>query len=83
MTFASFVDLGLSRAQERGQEALFTFLRDNGTEASSMTFGQLDQRARAIGAALHEHGAQQRPVLVLLPPGPQYANAIIGDALDS
>ena len=63
-------------AAERGQQTAFTFLRDGAGAAETLTFAELDQRARALAAQLVERGAARRPVLVLCPAGLDYVVAL-------
>jgi acetylornithine/succinyldiaminopimelate/putrescine aminotransferase/acyl-CoA synthetase (AMP-forming)/AMP-acid ligase II/predicted amino acid dehydrogenase/acyl carrier protein len=55
----------------------YTFLT-GGEETESLTFSQLDERARAIGARLQKLRAQGERALLLYPPGMEYINAFYG-----
>jgi len=64
----------------------YTFLADDGTEASVQTYAQLDTRARAIGATLNAAlDGRREPVLLLFAPGMPYVEgfygAMYGDAI--
>jgi amino acid adenylation domain-containing protein len=56
----------------------YIFLQDGETEGDRLTYNQLDQRARAIGALLQQHGAVGEPVLLLYPPGVDFIAAFFG-----
>ncbi len=43
-----------------------------------LTYGELDARARSIGALLQEHGARGERALLLYPPGLEYIAAFFG-----
>ena len=47
-------------------------------EAASITYGELDERARALGARLQSEGAAGERVLLLYPPGLDYVVAFFG-----
>jgi amino acid adenylation domain-containing protein len=55
-----------------------TFLADGEREERSLSYGELDRRARAIGGYLREHGLRGERVLLLFPPGLDYAAAFLG-----
>ena len=56
----------------------FTFLTDGGTEELRITYGDLDRRARAIGAVLQEQGATGERALLVYPSGLEYIAAFFG-----
>ena len=47
----------------------FEFWEARGSRRSKLTYGELDRRARALGARLQERGAPRDRVLLLCPPG--------------
>src|SRR4051794_31025967 len=66
------------RAQkERGERLAYTFLID-GQEESRTTYVELDSKARAIGAALQDRGAEGERALLLFPPGLDFVAAFFG-----
>jgi FkbH-like protein len=65
------------RADEHGARLAYTFLVD-GQEESRATYAELDARARAIGAALQDLGAEGERVLLLFPPGLDFVAAFYG-----
>ena len=73
----SLVDLLRDRAGEMGDRLAYTFLIE-GEEEARLTYGDLDTRARAVGAALQEAGAGGERVVLLLPPGLDFVAAFFG-----
>ena len=64
---ASLVELLRARAQAAPERPAYTFLEDGEREAARLTFGELDARARAIGALLQrETGSAKSGARVLL-----------------
>ncbi|HEX5602480.1 MAG TPA: fatty acyl-AMP ligase, partial [Pyrinomonadaceae bacterium] len=74
----SLVELLRSKAQSEADRNLYTFLSDGPTPEQSLTFAQVDERARAIGARLQSAGAAGQRILLLFPPGLDYINAFFG-----
>lgn len=75
---SSIVDILRRRAtRQKGQQA-YTFLADREGEEESITYGELDRRARAIGGWLQSSGAAGERVLLLLPPGLECIAAFFG-----
>ena len=56
----------------------FRFLQDGESDEVSLTYSQLDQRAKAIGAELVSRGVKRQPVLLLFPPGLEFVEAFFG-----
>lgn len=75
---ASFVDVLRHRAIHQADKKAYVFLADGKTEEASLTFAELDRRARAIAASLQATGAAGKPVLLLYPPGLEYIAAFMG-----
>src|SRR5215207_1665862 len=73
---ASFAETLAERAREQPDDVAFTFLGDEGE--SPLTYGELDQRARAIGAAIREAGGTGKRAVVVYPPGLDYVAALFG-----
>jgi acyl-CoA synthetase (AMP-forming)/AMP-acid ligase II/acyl carrier protein len=77
--FSSLVDLLGCRAD---RDFGFTFLADapdsGAAEASRLSFRELDERARAIGADLVERGLTGERALLVYPPGLDYVAAFFG-----
>ena len=76
--WASLVELGRTRASNQGEQPLYTFLPDRGTEETHYTYAEFDRRARAIGAALQQQGAAGQRALLLYPPGMEFVVAFFG-----
>lgn len=74
----NLVDLVRQRAAERSNQRLYTFLEDGETQESHLTYAQLDERARTIGAALNDCGVRGERALLLYPPGLAYIEAFFG-----
>jgi amino acid adenylation domain-containing protein len=66
------------RALEHPERVAYTFLTDGQGDDVSLTFGQLDMRARAIAARLEFLRPACERVLLLYPPGIDYIEAFFG-----
>lgn len=75
---ATLIELGRLRAASQPDRVVHTFLRDGEREDASLTFGQLDQRARAIAAVLQQGSAVGERALLLQPPGLDFIAAFMG-----
>ncbi len=75
---STLIDLTRWRAQHKSDQRVFTFLVDGEIDERHLTYGELDQRARAIGAELQYLGAGGERVLLLYPPGLDYVAAFFG-----
>src|SRR5687767_3343820 len=69
--------LRLRAALQPGQRA-FTFLGDGETETAALTYGELDQHARSIAAAIQQKSNPGDRVLLLYPQGLEYIAAFFG-----
>src|SRR5207253_21875 len=67
----TFVEILRSQASRIPEKVAYTFLAD-GEHARTLTFAQLDERARAIGAWLQQEGQAGERVIVLFSPGLDY-----------
>lgn len=78
--FASpdLVGLLRRRALLQAERLAYTFLVDGETDEAHLTFGELDERARAIGATLQECAAGGERALLLYPAGLEYLCAFFG-----
>jgi natural product biosynthesis luciferase-like monooxygenase protein/FkbM family methyltransferase len=72
------VELLRARAEHQPARTAYTFLVDGEAEEVSLTYGELDRRARATAAMLQRMGAAGQPVLLLYPPGLAYVSAFFG-----
>jgi natural product biosynthesis luciferase-like monooxygenase protein/FkbM family methyltransferase len=75
---STLVDIMRSRACSQGDELAFAFLVDGETTEERLTYKELDQKARAIGALLQSLEAERERVLLLYPPGLEYIAALLG-----
>jgi acyl-CoA synthetase (AMP-forming)/AMP-acid ligase II len=73
--WTTFSDVLSARAAEKGESLAFTFVADDGAE-QSISFAELDRRARALAGRLQEMGASGERALLLFPPGIQYLIAL-------
>ena len=75
---STLVDLLRWRALHHSDRLAYTFLMDGEKEEMHLTYGELDQRARAIGFLLQMQGANGERALLLYPPGLEYIAALFG-----
>ncbi|WP_437966999.1 amino acid adenylation domain-containing protein [Sorangium sp. So ce260] len=66
------------RAEQRPSAHAYTFLLDGETDARSMTYGELDLRARALAAELQPGVRAGDRALLLVPPGLDFIAAFFG-----
>ena len=74
----TLLDLLRLRADLQPDFLAYRYLQDDGTEGDSLTYPELDRRARGIGAWLEAHGARGERVLLLYPSGLDYIAAFFG-----
>src|ERR1051326_1014112 len=74
----TLVELLRSRTESQPDKNAYTYLIEGETAELSLTYGELDQRARAIGAYLQRLSSRGRRVLLLYPPGLEYIAAFFG-----
>jgi acyl-CoA synthetase (AMP-forming)/AMP-acid ligase II len=74
----TLIELLQHQAASHGDRNLYTFLADGETEEASVSFADLDRRARAIAAALQESNVYGQRALLLYPPGLEFINAFFG-----
>ena len=75
---ATLVDVLQFRARVHADRPAYTFLVDGETTAVTISYGELDQKARAIAAYLHDAGATDSRALLLYPSGLDYIIAFFG-----
>lgn len=75
---STLVDLLRSRARHDASRTAYTVLLDGETEEASLTYQDLDRRARAIAAQLQASGATGTRALLLYPSGLDYLAAFFG-----
>src|SRR6185369_4081882 len=78
ITVLSLVELLQQRAAFAPEGVAYRFLGDGETGESRVTYGELDLRAREIGAALQDMGARGERALLLFPAGLNYIEAFFG-----
>lgn len=75
---ASVVEIVRSWAIAQPDRPAYTFLDDkNGTE-STCSYGDIDRRARAIGAWQRSMDTENRRGILLYPPGTEFVAALLG-----
>ncbi len=75
---STFIDLLQYRASKTPDRTAFIFLEDGESETARITYADLHQRARAIGAWLQLHKAAGERVLLLYPSGLDYIAGLFG-----
>jgi len=79
VTHQSLVEVLRERARDRSNDRAFTFLTDGEVEGDTLTYGELDARARSIAAALASHGLiPGERALLLYPPGLEFIAGFFG-----
>jgi amino acid adenylation domain-containing protein len=72
------VDVLRWRAHHESERTAFTFLADDLSAATHVTYAELDQWSRSIAVLLRELGAVGERALLLYPPGLDYVAALFG-----
>jgi amino acid adenylation domain-containing protein len=75
---STLVEVLCQRTLESPSQVAYRFLSDGEEEESSLTYAELDRRARALGAFLQENGAAGERALLLYPPGLEFVTAFLG-----
>jgi len=79
MTYQNLVDVLGERARDRRDDRAFVFLADGETESDTLTFGELDAKARSIAISLAMHGLiPGERALLLYPPCLEFIAAFFG-----
>jgi acyl transferase domain-containing protein/acyl-CoA synthetase (AMP-forming)/AMP-acid ligase II/acyl carrier protein len=78
VNFSTLVDLLSYRAQNQPHETAYTFLVNGETESVSITYQELDRKARAIATQLLQRGVPSSRALLLYPPGLEFIAAFFG-----
>jgi acyl-CoA synthetase (AMP-forming)/AMP-acid ligase II len=76
--FSTLVELLRYRASSQPERLAYIFLRDGEIEEARLTYGELDQNARAIAAHLQSLEAKGERGLLLYPPGLDFISAFFG-----
>lgn len=74
----TLIDVLAEHSRDRPKALAYTFLVDGEHIGSQITYGELDRRARAIGATLQQLGATGERVMLLYPSGLAYVAAYLG-----
>ncbi|MCI0559100.1 MAG: AMP-binding protein, partial [Nitrososphaera sp.] len=74
----NLTDVVLQRAERSPEKIGYFFLPDGEHVASSLSYGELLQKACAIAAALEERHVKGKPVILLYPPGLDYVKGFFG-----
>src|ERR1051326_8880782 len=77
-TVSSLVELLQQRAASAPERTAYRFLGDGDAGDSRVTYGELNLRARAIAASLHDMGARGERALLLFPAGLTFIEAFFG-----
>ncbi|MGB5928658.1 MAG: beta-ketoacyl synthase N-terminal-like domain-containing protein, partial [Cyclobacteriaceae bacterium] len=78
LPYQSFVDVVQSRSVQFASEKAFIFLEDGVSETDSITFGELDEKARSLAGHLYEQGYQDSKAMLIFPPGLDFIIAFMG-----
>ncbi len=78
MALPTFVEVLRARAAESPEARAYTFLDAAGEEAATLTFADLERRARTIAAHLQARGAAGERALLLYLPGLEFVAAFLG-----
>ena len=74
----TLIDILQYRAESQPDQTIYTFLVDGETEQISLTYQELNQKAKAVAAYLQSLGASQERILLLYPPGLGFVEAFFG-----
>src|SRR5437763_14449269 len=74
----TLVDVLRARADGDGARIAFSFIADGERETLSWTYGELDRRARALGAHLQSRLVAGDRVVLAYPPGLDFIAALCG-----
>lgn len=74
----TFVDLLAAKASEHPTRRVYAFYEDGEHLSDSLTYGDLHDRARAVGADLQRQGLSGERILLIFPPGLDFAVALMG-----
>ncbi|MCU7495892.1 MAG: amino acid adenylation domain-containing protein [Ignavibacteria bacterium] len=75
---SSFVDILKYRAEHSGDKVIFTFLSEGDNRQESISYAELDEKARQIAACLQSLKLKGERALLLYPPGLQYIAGFFG-----
>lgn len=75
---STIVELLRWRSLQQPEQRAYTFLVDGKVEGSTLTYAELDRKARAIAALLQQHKVRGERVLLLYPQGLEVIAAFCG-----
>jgi acyl transferase domain-containing protein/acyl-CoA synthetase (AMP-forming)/AMP-acid ligase II/acyl carrier protein len=75
---ATWVDLLRWRATQQSEQRVYSFLSDGETEKDHLTFAELDQQARIVGATLQGMTERGDRALLIYPSGIEFIVAFFG-----
>jgi len=75
---STLIEILRQRAARQAEKVAYRFLADGEDEVASLTFAELDRRARALGAFLQQQGATGERALLLYPPGLEFVVSFLG-----
>jgi acyl-CoA synthetase (AMP-forming)/AMP-acid ligase II len=75
---ATLIDILRGQCMSRPDEVVYHFLGDGETITASLTFGELDRRAREVGTELQRRFAPGDRLLLVAPPGPEVISGFLG-----
>ncbi|MGA9768569.1 MAG: amino acid adenylation domain-containing protein, partial [Blastocatellia bacterium] len=74
----TLVDLLQLRALHQPARIAYTYLGDGDTQEASLTYEELDNKAKIIAATLKHHGREGERAILLYPPGLDFTAAFFG-----
>jgi len=74
----TIVEILRHRAELQPEKRAYTFLSDQNTEKVSLSYGELDLKARAIGESLIRQGLCRERAILLYPPGLDFIAGFFG-----
>ena len=72
----TMVDVLRTRADNEPQRKAFGFIVDGDSQEEDISYGKLDERARAVAGTLQDHGLAGERAVLLYPPGLDYIAAV-------
>jgi acyl transferase domain-containing protein/acyl-CoA synthetase (AMP-forming)/AMP-acid ligase II/acyl carrier protein len=78
LKFSTLVNLLRWRTAQQPEQRIYTFLTDGETKKDALTFAELDQQARKIGASLQERIPRGGRALLIYPSGLDFIAAFFG-----
>ena len=78
VSYESLVDLMSQRAIYQKNQTAYTFLKDGEQKEVSISYGELDRKARLIGGVLQNLGLRGKRALLIYSPGLEFIAAFFG-----